>query len=506
MTEPVKAPEPVRHTLVLYTDGGARNGNPGCAGWGVHGYLCVPKVSKKGAGHPTHVPTNLGYIRKAELPKVEGAHEVDLIHYVDEVGSFPEIATSPKAELQATTRGFEIAVDLIRQGTDIERLFVQSDSEYVVHGLTRYVTSWMRSNWTRPDGTKIKNYELWIKLVELRSELESAGVQWDMQWVRGHNGEPGNERTDLFATTGVFIAFGPEAGRIDSEFVSPDGYWKADTERHPMLSMPVMFFNTDGIKESKGTYLLTNTRLTDDQHGVRDGSIGYAIVKLDEPDEVVEIIRTRSGEVSDKYGRPGIMQLALADAFDGKQNAIIKKYGSQAIKPMNVHKMDLVTSAADRTPVVREMNPPFAVGRVFEALEAMNNVHELSLKGVTNIVTTDVTDVFYETVKVKKGKSEVEQTQLKAEYIVGFPSQLVDVGYNTDGTLQTKSVKLILGTDLPDRNALKRLESLNPKIKVITWAESESCFRYVVLIEATGCVGIWSGYFSNYVFLSPKKD
>lgn len=506
MTEVVnETEEPTKHTLVLYTDGGSRGGNPGFSGWGIHGYLCVPKVLKKGSGHPTHVPTNYGYIRKSELSKVEGGYEVDVVKYFDEVGSFDHMASNNLAELTAALRAFEIANHLVSSGVPVGDVFLQSDSMYVIDGLNKWVHGWLRSNWMRPDGERVKNADLWIKLLNASKELKAQGAHWTLQWVRAHNGEPGNERSDMFATIGVFIAYGSEAGKVTLKETDPNGYWKTETERHPMLSFPVMFYNTDGVETSKGTYLLTNTRMTDDQHGVRDGAVGYSIVVLEEPDSTIETVRARSAYVSSQYGRPGLMQLSVADLFNGKHNTVIDEYGSWVIKPLNTQKMDLVTPAADKVPLIREMKPVFACNRVLEAIEALNNIHEMGKQGAANIVMTDVTNIFYEKVKVKKGKSEVVQMQLLPEYIVGYQSKIMDVMYNTGTGIQIKEIKVILGTDILDRNALKRLEALEPEISILTWAESETCFRYATVIKAKGCIGIWSGYFSNYIFLSPEK-
>ena len=49
----------------------------------------------------------------------------------------------------------------------------------------------------------MKNAELWRRLDDL---LQKGGHVVDWRWVRGHNGDPGNERADALANMGVTAA------------------------------------------------------------------------------------------------------------------------------------------------------------------------------------------------------------------------------------------------------------------------------------------------------------
>ena len=74
------------------------------------------------------------------------------------------------------------------------RVVYVSDSEYLVRGMTEWVSAWRGRGWTRKGG-KIENLELWQKLVEA---VEGHTVVW--RWVRGHAGHPKNEYADELAT------------------------------------------------------------------------------------------------------------------------------------------------------------------------------------------------------------------------------------------------------------------------------------------------------------------
>jgi ribonuclease HI len=51
----------------------------------------------------------------------------------------------------------------------------------------------------------VKNAELWQRLDAL---VHQGGHKIDWRWVRGHNGDPGNERADALANMGVEVALG----------------------------------------------------------------------------------------------------------------------------------------------------------------------------------------------------------------------------------------------------------------------------------------------------------
>ena len=75
---------------------------------------------------------------------------------------------------------------------------VYTDSAYVRNGITEWIANWKRRGWRTTDGKPVKNADLWRRLDELAAQHD---VQW--HWVRGHSGDPGNERADALANRGV---------------------------------------------------------------------------------------------------------------------------------------------------------------------------------------------------------------------------------------------------------------------------------------------------------------
>jgi ribonuclease HI len=75
------------------------------------------------------------------------------------------------------------------------RVRLHTDSQYVKEGITRWLPGWMRKGWRTASREPVKNVDLWQALVAAMAPHE---VQW--AWVRGHAGDPMNERADQLAT------------------------------------------------------------------------------------------------------------------------------------------------------------------------------------------------------------------------------------------------------------------------------------------------------------------
>jgi ribonuclease HI len=75
------------------------------------------------------------------------------------------------------------------------RVVLHTDSEYVKNGVTRWHAGWVRRNWRSASGDPVKNIDLWRRLLAAAAAHE---IEW--RWVRGHSGDPMNERADALAT------------------------------------------------------------------------------------------------------------------------------------------------------------------------------------------------------------------------------------------------------------------------------------------------------------------
>ena len=74
------------------------------------------------------------------------------------------------------------------------------DSEYVRKGITEWIVGWKARGWRTAARQPVKNVDLWQRLDAL---VAGAGHAIDWRWVKGHSGDPGNERADRLANQGV---------------------------------------------------------------------------------------------------------------------------------------------------------------------------------------------------------------------------------------------------------------------------------------------------------------
>lgn len=77
-------------------------------------------------------------------------------------------------------------------------VILYTESKYLVQGMTQWLPKWKAKGWRKADGKAVENADLWKALDEAASVHD---VQWS--WVRGHNGNPGNERADALANLGI---------------------------------------------------------------------------------------------------------------------------------------------------------------------------------------------------------------------------------------------------------------------------------------------------------------
>ena len=75
------------------------------------------------------------------------------------------------------------------------RVVLHTDSEYLRLGITRWHTGWVRKGWRNAAGDPVANMDLWRRILDA---AKPHAIDW--QWVRGHSGNPMNERADVLAT------------------------------------------------------------------------------------------------------------------------------------------------------------------------------------------------------------------------------------------------------------------------------------------------------------------
>ena len=138
-------------TVEIYADGACK-GNPGPGGWGV-------------------------FMRA-------GAHEKEL-------WGGERDTTNNRMELTAVIR----ALEALKRSVPVK---LYTDSKYVQQGISAWIHNWKRNGWHTADKKPVKNADLWQELDVLAKQFQ---VEWI--WVKGHAGNPGNERADELANRGI---------------------------------------------------------------------------------------------------------------------------------------------------------------------------------------------------------------------------------------------------------------------------------------------------------------
>ncbi len=76
-----------------------------------------------------------------------------------------------------------------------KKIFLHSDSSYVVNGIEKgWARKWRSNNWQKSDGSPVSNIDLWKRLLEAIEKLAVTFV-----WVKGHAGNELNEWCDKMA-------------------------------------------------------------------------------------------------------------------------------------------------------------------------------------------------------------------------------------------------------------------------------------------------------------------
>lgn len=134
--------------IELFTDG-ACSGNPGPGGWGA-------------------------------ILRYNGIEK--------ELSGGEENTTNNRMELTAAIEGFSVLKEPCR-------VRLVTDSRYVADGIGKgWAASWRKNGWRKADKKPALNADLWERLLRL-TELHTV----EIEWVRGHNGHPENERCDALA-------------------------------------------------------------------------------------------------------------------------------------------------------------------------------------------------------------------------------------------------------------------------------------------------------------------
>jgi ribonuclease HI len=108
---------------------------------------------------------------------------------VTELGGREDMTTNNRMELKAAIEGLRVV-----KGDN--QITINTDSAYVINGITKWVHGWKKNGWMTKTKEEVLNRDLWERLVDVK---DGKDVKWN--YVGGHSGVVGNERCDVIATS-----------------------------------------------------------------------------------------------------------------------------------------------------------------------------------------------------------------------------------------------------------------------------------------------------------------
>ncbi len=104
------------------------------------------------------------------------------------------------AEAHTTNNRMELtgAIEALKALKMPADVILSTDSNYVRDGITKWIHGWKRNGWKTADRKPVKNAELWQALLDA---CAAHKIEW--RWVKGHSGDPDNERADALANAAI---------------------------------------------------------------------------------------------------------------------------------------------------------------------------------------------------------------------------------------------------------------------------------------------------------------
>ena len=163
-----------------------------------------------------------------------------------EIGGAAENTTNNRMELTAAIK----TIEKLKNFRLKENFKLRTDSKYLIEGYTNWIKNWKKNGWKTSNGKAVQNLDLWQQIDSLRI----PGLT--MEFVKGHSGDPSNERVDLIATSyskGINIDQNSKkkASILDKKEIAPE-------------NLKNLFYRIDLIDNfAKKKYLLNSNELFD---------------------------------------------------------------------------------------------------------------------------------------------------------------------------------------------------------------------------------------------------
>ena len=474
------------HTLIINGDGSAIQQGP--IGSGLHGYIFLSsKLNVKDGNKPSkYLITDLGYIESELTAKTEGIHKTVIPEaYVDGYCSFNMLSTSNVAELFAFIASAREVVKMFNdeEAYTITNFIYQTDSMYVIHVINNILKD---DRWKSED--KI-NKEYWVMISDVITDMNKLEITFKTEKVKGHGTHLGNNTADRLAFLGRMEStrFKPE---INFTITPAKGYWTSTKERHPFLSLRQLFFTNLQRENSDENIFAVMKYKKDDELGKKSHEACFGLVIIKERDEYLE---TMINEYQ-KHNK-SLSLLSSLDLNNLYSNTVCKYYDIFNTKPFVYNRNNGVLSLWEEHDVVSEIRPAGLATQAFNKVTNLYSLIRAYRAGDNEIIKTyDISKLFYDLDEKDKIKT-----------VIPNGVNTIHVEFNFKG-IDIK-IPLELGKDTLDRNALKKLESIETKVTLMVEEVSESMAKYYIVIDVQdkGDISIWHNFYSNNILIKALK-
>lgn len=488
-----------KQNIVFYCDGGFLLDSK-TGGAGIHGYIYKGMSEKQENILGKWTPTKTGYVERKE-----NAPSVDILNFVDIIKGLSNVTSSSHTELNAINRALEW---LEGYEEEVESVLIISDSKNVIQGITGWISGWKKRNWKTSTGEPVKFLELWQEVDGRLDRLRNnRNIKITFEWIKGHDGNLGNEKADNLATRGILLNKNGDT-KVHVTVSETKGYWTppSNVRAHRLLDGPRMYTSTytrEGSDDGSVIYYIgshgAKERLSEEQGKVYPCNY-LSVIRMPEADPVLskmdELI------LSLEEARGGIKGTLVTYNL---QNLLTARFYSEVVDEgltFTERKLRPITvNTATGAPLAEEI---FPVGRAFRLVDYCSIVKNRLTKidTASDIRRESILKTFFDEVTKKDGTTEYK---IRKDITTATKSVKVDVEFSTSSTdindeLFKKKVTLILGIDTPTRNVLSALSKEIVNMDIVSWRDSPNSVRYGVYIKlSTGHDGLWIKYDANLI-------
>lgn len=505
----------MEHGIILYVAAQATV-QYGPAGVGVQGYAFLNIQGKKGSGCTTDYLTNLGYYSKSssaskavgddddeqgdengEQPVSSGPFAIDktkkeplpvkanskieVTRYIEIADHIPRVTQRYEVEIAALKKALkkieEYQIEIDKPMTaSIKALF----SKAVI--ALNFVDVWPNQEW-RHNGRTIQYLAevkaLFAQYKATKEALDTRGSALEIT----RDFDAYNQGVQLAVDFGRIASSHPE--NVLENYADPKGYWKLQNEASTFLKKAFAYYISNPCSRVPGEYFLGGN-IDNEVLGHRVVDATYTYARLNEPNAVLETVFDRL--IAASGNTDVILNVSMSELLRPR---IVKLIGMFK-HPFAKSHPKLVNFSVGEAGVAEEQYPPRVALRAFEAMAQLRNIHDIVLANrlSPDFHLLDITDRFYQ--QDAKGKNRIKPEVTSATKSMKIEAHIGD---------KIASVPINLGIDLPTRDDIKRIELLNPSIRLVMQVIGGNTLRFYTFVKSDEGTALYSGHYSNLFLL-----